>query len=150
MCRFIEEKEKILDVKNKSDRYILSIEIPELKTSIIIESHGEYSKIIIFEPLFDKIKHLIFKKPTRYKTHKVIYRDASYKVSIILSSDDTLYEMQMCFYPAKATLTPLKLIMNFTEAQKEHEIYLNDDFTVSMFIPAPESCFKRFSLNSKG
>jgi hypothetical protein len=64
----------------------------------------------------------------------VIYRDASYKLSIILSSDDALYEMKMCFNIDGVALTPLKLIMNFTEAQKEHEIYLNDDFTVSLFI----------------
>jgi hypothetical protein len=42
--------------------------------------------------------------------------------------------MQMCFdHLAGATLTPLKLITNFTEAQKEYEVYLNDDFTVSLF-----------------
>ena len=84
-----------------------------------------------------------------YKTHKVIYRDASYQVSIILSTDNALYDMQMCFdHLTGATLTPLKLIMNFTEAQKEHEIYLNDDFTVSLFIPKkPDGCFKHFSLN---
>ena len=69
-------------------------------------------------------------QPLRYKTHKVIYRDASYKVSIILSAEKALYEMQMCFdHLAGAPLTPLKLITNFTEAQKEHEVYLNDDFT---------------------
>ena len=56
--------------------------------------------------------------------------------------------MQMCFdHLAGATLTPLKLITNFTEAQKEHEVYLNDDFTVSLFIPGPDGCFKHFSLN---
>jgi hypothetical protein len=121
-----------------------------LKTSIIIESRGEYSKIIIFEPLFDKIKHLIFKKPIRYKTHKVIYRDASYKLSIILSTDDALFEMQMCFDNlVGATLIHFKVIMNFSAKQKTHEIYLNDDFTVSLFIPAPDCSFKHFSFNSK-
>ena len=56
--------------------------------------------------------------------------------------------MQMCFDNlAGATLTPLKLITNFTEAQEEYEVYLNDDFTVSLFIPGPDGCFKHFSLN---
>jgi hypothetical protein len=56
--------------------------------------------------------------------------------------------MQMCFdHLAGATLTPLKLITNFTEAQKEYEVYLNDDFTVSLFIPGPDGFFKHFSLN---
>jgi len=54
----------------------------------------------------------------------------------------------MCFDNlAGVTLTPLKFIMNFTLAQKDHEIYLNDDFTVSLFIPGPDCCFKHFSLN---
>jgi hypothetical protein len=55
--------------------------------------------------------------------------------------------MQMCFDLAKATFTPLKFIMNFSEAQKDHQIYLHDYFTVSLFIPAPDCCFKHFSLN---
>ena len=56
--------------------------------------------------------------------------------------------MQMCFdHLTGATLTPLRLINNFTEAQKEHEVYLDDDFTVFLFIPGPDSCFKCFSLN---
>jgi hypothetical protein len=79
----------------------------------------------------------------------VIYRDTSYKVSIILKADDHLHEMQMCFDNLDGvTISPLKFIMNFTEAQKEHEIYLHDD--VSLFIPAPDCCFKHFSLNSQG
>ena len=53
----------------------------------------------------------------------------------------------MCFDLAGVTIRPLKFIMNFTEAQKEHEIYLHDDFTVSLFIPPPDCCFKYFSLN---
>ena len=57
--------------------------------------------------------------------------------------------MQMCFdHLAGATLPPLKLIINFTESQKEHEVYLNDDFTVSLFIPRnSDGCFKYFYLN---
>ena len=56
----------------------------------------------------------------------------------------------MCFdHLAGVTLTPLKVIMNLSEAQKEHDIYLHDDFRVSLFIPAPDCCFKHFSLNSK-
>jgi hypothetical protein len=31
-----------------------------------------------------------------------------------------------------------------------NDIYLHDDFTVSLFITAPDCCFKHFSLNSKG
>jgi hypothetical protein len=120
-----------------------------LKKSIIIESRGEYSKIFIFEPLFDKIKHIIFKEPIRYKTHKVIHRDALYKVSIILSTDDALYQMQMCFDLTGVTLKSL----NFTRKpkQKEHEIYLNYDFSVSLFISlrANDCSFKHFSFNSK-
>jgi hypothetical protein len=54
----------------------------------------------------------------------------------------------MCFdHIAGATLTPLKLIMKFTEAQIEYDIYINDDFTVSLFITGPDGCFKHFSLN---
>jgi len=58
----------------------------------------------------------------------------------------------MCFDLDGVTLTPLKLIMNFTEAHKNHEIfheiYLHDDFTVSLFIFGyQEGCFKHFSLN---
>jgi hypothetical protein len=56
--------------------------------------------------------------------------------------------MQMCFdHLAGATLAPLKLITNFTEAQKEYEVYLNDDFTVSIFMPGRDGFFKHFSLN---
>ena len=52
------------------------------------------------------------------------------------------------FELAGATLTPLNFIMNFTVEQKEHEIYLHDDFTVSLFMPAPSDYyFKHFSLN---
>jgi hypothetical protein len=72
----------------------------------------------------------------------VIYRDASYKLSVILSTDDALYEMQMCFdHLAGVTITPLKFIMNFTDSKEDHEIYLHDDFTISLFIPAPDCCF---------
>ena len=88
------------------------------------------------------------KQTILYKTHNVIYRDSSYYVSIILSIDYALYEMRMCFNLTGATLTPLKLIMNFTEEENEHEIYLNDDFTVSLFSPASDCCFKHFSFNS--
>ena len=49
------------------------------------------------------------KQEILYKTHQVIYRDASYYVSIILSTDDALYEMRMCFdHLVGATLAPLK------------------------------------------
>ena len=56
--------------------------------------------------------------------------------------------MRMCFDLTGATLKPLKLIMNLTEPQNKYEIYLNDDFTGSLFIPAPDCCFKHFSFNS--
>ena len=121
-----------------------------MKKSIIIESRGEYSKIFIFEPLFNKIKHIIFKDPIRYKTHKVIHRDALYKVNIILSTDDDLYQMQMCFDLTGVTLKSLNFIMNFTRKNQEHEIYLNDDFTVSLLIREKDSSFfKHFNFNSK-
>ena len=56
--------------------------------------------------------------------------------------------MQICCDLAGVTLTPLKLIMNLTEAQKDHEIYLHDDFTVSLFFyGSQECCFKHFSFN---
>jgi hypothetical protein len=48
LCRFIEEKEKINDIKTISERIVNSIEIPELRTSIIIFSAGENSGILIF------------------------------------------------------------------------------------------------------
>ena len=57
------------------------------------------------------------KKAILYKTHKVIYRDSSYYVSIILLVENALYEMRMCFDLTGATLKPLKLILNLTEAQ---------------------------------
>jgi hypothetical protein len=47
------------------------------------------------------------------------------------------------------TIRPMNFIMNFNEEQKQHEIYLHDDFTVSLFIPAPDCSFKHFSFNSK-
>jgi hypothetical protein len=54
----------------------------------------------------------------------------------------------MCLYLDQVTLTPLKLIIKLTEAQERHEIYLHDDFTVSLFIfGSQDSCFKHFSLN---
>ena len=56
--------------------------------------------------------------------------------------------MRMCFNLNGATLTPLKLIMNLKEEENDHEIYLNDDFTVSLFSPASDCCFKNFSFNS--
>jgi hypothetical protein len=57
------------------------------------------------------------KQAISYKTHKVIYRDSSYNVSIILSIENALYEMRMCFDLIGATLSHFKLIMNLTEAQ---------------------------------
>jgi hypothetical protein len=57
--------------------------------------------------------------------------------------------MQMCFDLTGVTLKPLNFIMSFTEEQKEHEIYLHDDFSVSIFIPAPHCSFKHFSFKSK-
>ena len=57
------------------------------------------------------------KQAIRYKTHNVIFRDSSYYLSIILTIENALYEMRMCFDLTGATLTPLKLIMNLTEAQ---------------------------------
>jgi hypothetical protein len=44
----------------------------------------------------------------------------------------------MYFDLTEVTLSPLKLIMKLTEAQKLYEIYINDDFTVSIFIPASD------------
>jgi len=57
------------------------------------------------------------KQAIRYKAHKIIYRDTSFYVSIILSIDYALYELRMCFDLAGATLTPFKLIMKLTEAE---------------------------------
>ena len=45
---FIEEKEGIMDRQTQSDRNIHMIEISELKTTIIIESGGENSGLLIF------------------------------------------------------------------------------------------------------
>ena len=56
--------------------------------------------------------------------------------------------MRMCFDLTGATLTPFKLIMNLTVPPNKHEIYLNDDFTGSLFISAPDCFFKHFSLSS--
>ena len=57
--------------------------------------------------------------------------------------------MRMCFDNlGGVTLAPLKLIMNLTNAQNKNEIYLNDNFTGSLFISGPDCCFKHFSLNS--
>ena len=45
--------------------------------------------------------------------------------------------MRMCFDITGPTLTPFKFIMNLKGAPSLNfwEIYLNDDFTVSFFIP---------------
>ena len=57
----------------------------------------------------------------------------------------------MCFHQfAEVTLSPLKFIMNFTEAQKEYEIYIDDNFTISLFIAASDFYFKHFSFNLQG
>jgi hypothetical protein len=41
--------------------------------------------------------------------------------------------------------------MNFTEAQKNYEIYLHDDFKISLFIiGSQDCCFKHFSLDLIG
>ena len=57
------------------------------------------------------------KKSILYKRHKVIYRDSSYYVSIILLVENALYEMRMCFDLNGATLSPFKLIMKLTDAE---------------------------------
>jgi hypothetical protein len=55
----------------------------------------------------------------------------------------------MCFDLNGVTLIHSNVIKNFSAQQKEHEIYLNDEFTVSLFIPAPNCLFEHFSFNSK-
>jgi hypothetical protein len=55
----------------------------------------------------------------------------------------------MCIDLTGVTLSTLNFIMIFDEEQKEHEIYLHDDLTVSLFIPAPDCSFKHFAFNSK-
>jgi hypothetical protein len=65
-----------------------------------------------------------------------------------LSTNDALYEMRMSIEIGRITLTPFMKIMSLSEAQKQLEIYYHDDFKVSLFIPAPDCCFKHFSLNS--
>jgi hypothetical protein len=58
--------------------------------------------------------------------------------------------MQMCFDLTGVTLKSLNFIMNFTRKNQEHEIYLNDDFTVSLLIREKDSSFfKHFNFNSK-
>ena len=47
------------------------------------------------------------KQAIHYKTHKVIYADSSYYVRIIVSIDDAIYEMRMCFNLSGATLIPV-------------------------------------------
>jgi hypothetical protein len=56
----------------------------------------------------------------------------------------------MCFDLTGVTLSPFKFIMNLKEAKILFEIYLHDDFTVSLFNPESDFCFKHFSLNSNG
>ena len=68
----------------------------------------------------------------------------------------------MCFDLIGVTLTPFTLIMNLKETQYLQEMYLHDDFTLSLIITdqkynshkelanASNCCFKHFSLNSKG
>jgi hypothetical protein len=55
----------------------------------------------------------------------------------------------MCFDLNGVFLTSFKFIMKLTEAQSLHEIYLNYDFTVSLFIAKSDFCFKHFTLDSK-
>ena len=76
--------------------------------------------MLVFLPLFEKIRFLKFKKPYQYKAHQVIYRDTSYNLRIILSTDDNLYEMRMFFDLSGLIRSSFNLITNLNKAQQIH------------------------------
>jgi hypothetical protein len=94
----------------------------------------------------------------RYLTHKVIYREPYYFVSIILSTkENALYEVWLRFDLSGVTLTPLKFINKLKESQKVDQSHLSADLTLSLLMPDHEDlnnasfcCFRKYSLNSKG
>ena len=70
-----------------------------------------------------------------YITHKVIYRDSSYYVSIILSTNEkAFYEVSMSFDLSGVTLAPFKFIMKLKEALNLNRSYLSADLTLSLLI----------------
>ena len=70
-----------------------------------------------------------------YLTHRVIYRDYSYYVSIILSTkDNALNEVWLTFDLSGVTLTPFNFITKLTEAQKVDQSHLSVDLTLSLLI----------------
>jgi hypothetical protein len=71
----------------------------------------------------------------RYITHRVIYRDSSYYVSIILSTkDNTLYEAWLTFDLYGVTLIPFMFITKLTEAQIVDQSHISLDLTLSLLI----------------
>jgi hypothetical protein len=98
----------------------------------------------------------------RYLTHKLIYRDSSYCLIVVLSlEENSFYEFRMIFDIAGVTLRPFKFIMKLTERENLHESHLSDDLTLSFLLTdqkyeadedltdASDCRFKQFSWNSK-
>lgn len=88
-----------------------------------------------------------------YLTHKVIYRDSSYYVSIILSTkDNALYEVWMSFYLSGVTQAPLNFITKLKESHNLNQSHLSDDLTLSLLIYDNEDlnhasvcCYRKYS-----
>lgn len=71
----------------------------------------------------------------QYLTHKVIYREFGYHVSIILSTKDYfIYELWMIFSHSEHILFNLNLIMKVNLPHKLKQSHLSDDLTLSLFI----------------
>ena len=71
----------------------------------------------------------------RYVTHKVIYRDTSYYVSIILLTEEkAFYELRLTLDLTGVTLTPLKYITKLKKAENFCKSHLSDDLTLSLLL----------------
>ena len=87
----------------------------------------------------------------RYLTHKVIYRESYYFLSIILSTkENALYEVWLSFDLSEVTLTPLKLITKLKNSQNVDQSYLSADLTLSLLMSDHEDsthasvcCFRK-------
>ena len=71
----------------------------------------------------------------RYVTNKVIFRDTSYYVSIILLTEEkAFYELRLTLDLTGVTLTPLKYITKLKEAENFCKSHLSDDLTLSLLL----------------
>jgi hypothetical protein len=94
----------------------------------------------------------------RYLTHKVIYRESYYFVSIILSTkENALYEVLLTFDISGVNLIPFKFITKLKESQNVDQSHLSADLTLYLLLSDHEvsthasvCCFRKYSSDSKG